>query len=107
MQQARTSKSSSQLDATNATNHVLPEPPKILKLRLTGKEEFDRDFIEVDVPPKRLTFRGLIEVVCEEFSVDPRGIVKIRKLPNTKLRRDAEVRRLQDYQELEVEMIDA
>ncbi len=80
-----------------------PAPVRILKMRLVGREEYDRDFIEVDVPPHCLTFRRLIEVICEEFSVDPKIIVKIRKLPNTKLRRDVEIQRLLDYQELEVE----
>ncbi len=49
--------------------------------------------------------RGLVHVICEEFSVEPAAIVKIRKLPNTKLRRDAEVQRLTDYQELEIEIV--
>jgi len=35
--------------------------------------------------------------------MDPRRVVKVRKLPNTRLRRDAEVLRLADYTELEVE----
>lgn len=81
-----------------------PQPSfRILKVRLVGREDYDRDFIEVDVPLKCLTFRKLIDVLCEEFSIDPGAIVKIRKLPDTKMRRDAEVRRLADYTELEVE----
>jgi hypothetical protein len=45
-----------------------------------------------------LSFRNLIEIVCEEFSINPKTIIKLRKLPNTKLRRDIEVIRLDDYQ---------
>ena len=71
-----------------------------------GREDFDRDFIEIDVPVNELSFRNLVEIICDELSVDPKTIVKLRKLPNTKLRRDIEVQRLEDYQELEVEVID-
>ena len=71
-----------------------------------GREDFDRDFIEIDVPINELSFRNLVEIICDELSVDPKTIVKLRKLPNTKLRRDIEVQRLEDYQELEVEIID-
>ena len=69
-----------------------------------GKPEFDSDFIEVDLQADTLTFRKLIEVICEEFSIDPKMIVKLRKLPNTKLRRDIEVQRMEDYQEVEAEI---
>ena len=75
-------------------------------MRLVGREDFDRDFIEIDVPINELSFRNLVEIICDELSVDPKTIVKLRKLPNTKLRRDIEVQRLEDYQELEVEVID-
>ncbi len=78
-------------------------PVRILKVRLSGRDEYDRDFIELDLPPQRLTFRGLVDAVCEEFSIDPKIVVKIRKLPNTRMRRDVEVQRLTDYQELEIE----
>ncbi len=80
---------------------------RILKIRLVGRDEYDRDFIEVDLPAHCLSFRRLVDVVCEEFSIDPNSIVKIRKLPNTRLRRDAEIQRLNDYQELEVETVEA
>lgn len=54
----------------------------------------------------QLSFRKLVEVFAEEFSINPKSIIKIRKLPNTKLRRDVEVYRLEDYQELEAEILD-
>ncbi|XP_059095348.1 ankyrin repeat domain-containing protein 40-like [Tigriopus californicus] len=86
-----------------------PPPVKsyrILKIRLVGKEHFDKDFIEVDIPSQELSFRRVIDVICDEFSVNPLTVLKVRKLPNTKLRRDVEVQRLADYQELEVEIAD-
>lgn len=79
---------------------------RILKVRLTGRPEFDPDFIEVDLACETLTFRKLVEVVCEEFSINPEAIVKLRKLPNTKLRRDIEVQRMNDYQEIEAVIVD-
>eukprot|EP00095_Tigriopus_kingsejongensis_P001698 maker-scaffold1305_size49401-snap-gene-0.16 protein:Tk01698 transcript:maker-scaffold1305_size49401-snap-gene-0.16-mRNA-1 annotation:"ankyrin repeat domain 40" len=79
---------------------------RILKLRLVGKEHFDADFIEVDMPCSELSFRKLIDVICEEFTVNPLTVLKVRKLPNTKLRRDVEVQRLDNYQEIEVEIAD-
>jgi hypothetical protein len=78
---------------------------RILKVRLVGREEYDKDFIEIDLPEEKLTFRNLIETVCEEFAIHPGSVVKVRKLPNTKLRRDVEIQRLKDYQELEVETL--
>ena len=78
----------------------------LTQVRLVGKPEFDRDFIEIDVPTTMLSFRNLIDIICEEFSINPKTIIKLRKLPNTKLRRDIEVVRLEDYQELEAEVLD-
>ena len=80
--------------------------PLSFQVRLVGREDFDRDFIEIDVPINALSFRNLVEIICDELSVNPKTIVKLRKLPNTKLRRDIEVQRLEDYQELEVEVLD-
>ena len=53
-----------------------------------------------------LSFRKLIDMTCEEFSINPKTIIKIRKLPNTKIRRDVEVQRLKDYEEIEFEVAD-
>ena len=69
-----------------------------------GHPDFDPDFIEIDLLSETLTFRRLVEAICEEFSIDPKTIVKLRKLPNTKLRRDVEVQRMEDYQEVEAEI---
>ena len=105
--------------AMNANSESLPVNPHplpqgqgqgqsnllILKVRLVGREEYDRDYIEIDFNRSKLTFRKLIDSVCEEFSIDPKLIIKIRKMPNTKLRRDVEVQRLEDYTELEIETV--
>ena len=71
-------------------------------LKLLGK-----DFIEIDLPITHLTLRYLIHTALTELQVidfadEHLKEVYVRKLPNTRLRRDIEVARLQDYQELEI-----
>ena len=43
--------------------------------------------------------------MCKEIGVNPHTVERIRKLPNTKLRRDVEVHRLENYTELELVQI--
>ena len=40
--------------------------------------------------------------MCQELGVNNDTVERIRKLPDTKLRRDVEVRRLEDYAKLEL-----
>ena len=42
------------------------------------------------------------DLMCKELGVNSATVERIRKLPNTKLRRDVEVRRLENYTELEL-----
>ena len=42
------------------------------------------------------------DLMCKEIGVNSATVERIRKLPNTKLRRDVEVRRLENYTELEL-----
>ncbi|KTG24944.1 hypothetical protein cypCar_00027892 [Cyprinus carpio] len=49
-----------------------------------------------------LTLRGLLRLCCRELDISAEHVEKIRKLPNTMLRKDKDVARLQDFQELEV-----
>lgn len=76
----------------------------VLKLRIADSEE--KDFIEVDLDRSNLTFRNLETLFCEELRIDPKNIKKIRKLPNTIVRNDKDMTRLQPYQELEVVLIE-
>lgn len=70
----------------------------------------DNDFIEIDIPLDDLTIRGFLGIALAEFHIpqyiklDPNGIY-IRKLPNTRLRRDIEIARLVDYEEIEIGFI--
>lgn len=72
----------------------------MLKLRLANIE--DPDFIEVELPNSELTFEKLVKVCCEELNINAQSITKIRKLPNTILRKDKDIQRLKNFQEIEV-----
>ena len=50
-------------------------------------------------------FLLLQDLMCKELGVNSAAVERIRKLPNTKLRRDVEVRRLENYTELELVQI--
>lgn len=72
----------------------------VLKLRIADTDE--KDFIEVDLHRRNLTFQTLEKVCCEELSIEAKNIKKIRKLPNTIVRNDKDMTRLLPFQELEV-----
>ncbi|KAM8947408.1 ankyrin repeat domain-containing protein 40 [Pelodytes ibericus] len=74
----------------------------VLKVRVQVTAPADNDFIEVEMDRDELTYRELLRVCCYELSVHPEQVEKIRKLPNTILRKDKDVARLQDFQELEL-----
>jgi len=74
----------------------------ILKVRVAGNE--DPDFIEVEMPGDSLTLEYLAVVAAEELGVETSQVERVRKMPNTRLRRDKEVARLTDYQEVELVM---
>ena len=73
-----------------------------LVLKVREAESAERDFIEVELPRSALTFENLVELCCKELEVEPCNVIKIRKLPNTIVRKDKDVLRLREYQELEV-----
>ncbi|OCT63049.1 ankyrin repeat domain-containing protein 40 [Xenopus laevis] len=74
----------------------------VLKVRIQSAAPGDNDFIEVEMDRQELTYRELLRVCCMELKVSPENVEKIRKLPNTMLRMDKDVARLQDFQELEL-----
>jgi len=76
------------------------ESETVLKLRLANQA--DTDFIEVDLMNSRKTLAELTTLITAELKISANDIVKIRKLPNTIIRRDKDVNRLKDYQEIEV-----
>ncbi|XP_061567314.1 ankyrin repeat domain-containing protein 40 isoform X1 [Cololabis saira] len=74
----------------------------VLKVRIQNPHTRENDFIEVELDRQELTYRSLLRVCCRELDISAEHVEKIRKLPNTMLRKDKDVARLQDFQELEV-----
>uniref|UniRef100_A0A673MMR1 Uncharacterized protein n=1 Tax=Sinocyclocheilus rhinocerous TaxID=307959 RepID=A0A673MMR1_9TELE len=74
----------------------------VLKVRIQNTNVRENDFIEVELDRQELTYRALLRVCCRELDISAEHVEKIRKLPNTMLRKDKDVARLQDFQELEV-----
>ncbi|KAI4822401.1 hypothetical protein KUCAC02_007952 [Chaenocephalus aceratus] len=74
----------------------------VLKVRIQNPNTRENDFIEVELDRQELTYRSLLRVCCRELDIGMEHVEKIRKLPNTMLRKDKDVARLQDFQELEV-----
>ena len=56
--------------------------------------------MEVEVPSP--TYPALLKACCEELEVQTSDVVKIRKLPNVWVRKDRDVQRMKEGQELEV-----
>ncbi|XP_057654548.1 ankyrin repeat domain-containing protein 40-like [Diorhabda carinulata] len=79
---------------------VLQNDDLVLKVRVHGSS--DPDFIEIEIPRWKLTYSHLMNVCCQELEILDSQVERIRKLPNTRLRKDSDVKRLRDYQALEV-----
>lgn len=109
------SSSRSNMDYTAAVKQnqkdttVMSQPPPtfvpdenevVLKVRLANSDE--RDFIEVELDRSKLTYEALLSLMCKELTVERRLVRKIRKLPDTVVRKDKDVKRLHDFQELEL-----
>ncbi len=83
---------------------VLPSTscPLLIKIRVSGSGE--SDFYEVELASP--TYDTLLKACAEEIEVESSLIVKIRKLPNILVRKDRDVQRLKEGQELEVVLKD-
>ncbi|KAM7334104.1 hypothetical protein ACRRTK_007424 [Alexandromys fortis] len=93
----------------NANPHLSIDPCKtdttvgpalVLKVRIQNSKE--NDFIEIELHRQELSYQNLLHVSCCELGIHPEQVEKIRKLPNTLLRKDKDIQRLQDFQELEL-----
>ena len=72
----------------------------VLKFRIAEAEE--EDFIEIELDRKCSSFSSLVDACLTEFGVDKSKLKKIRKLPNTIVRNDRDVKRLTQFQEMEI-----
>lgn len=79
-----------------------PVDPKELVLKARVAYSMERDFIEVEIDRNKLTYDTLLSLLTKELGVDKHMVHKIRKLPNTIVRKDKDVQRLVDYQEIEL-----
>ena len=75
---------------------------RIIKVRLNG----DEDFIETDIP-EDCTLEFLLDILSIEFDTFVSEIVKLRKLPNTLIRNDKDIKRLRNVQEIKMEVTSA
>lgn len=57
----------------------------VLKVRVQNPKEYD--FIEVELDRKQLNYQDLLKVCCCELGINSEQVEKIRKLPNTLLRK--------------------
>ena len=92
---------SASLQTTTYSSSLSPtsmSAPMLVKVRVADSGE--NDFIEVELPA--LSYAALLNACCEEMEIQPSEIAKIRKLPNICVRKDKDVQRMKDGQELEV-----
>ncbi|ERE67816.1 ankyrin repeat domain-containing protein 40 [Cricetulus griseus] len=75
-------------------------PELVLKVRIHNSKE--NDFIEIELHRQELSYQSLLQVSCCELGIHPEQVEKMRKLPNTLLRKDKDIQRLQDFEEIEV-----
>ena len=60
----------------------------------------DSDFVELEFCSP--SYQALLRACCEELELQPSDVLKIRKLPNVWVRKDRDVQRMREGQELEV-----
>ena len=72
--------------------------PFLVKVCVGGSG--DSDFVEVEVPS--MTYTALLRACCEELQIPTSNVIKIRKLPNVWVRKDRDVQRMKEGQELEI-----
>lgn len=59
----------------------------VVKVRIQNSNVRENDFIEVELDRQELTYRALLRVCCRELDISAEHVEKIRKLPNTILRK--------------------
>ncbi|XP_057573086.1 LOW QUALITY PROTEIN: putative ANKRD40 C-terminal-like protein [Hippopotamus amphibius kiboko] len=65
----------------------------------------ENDFTEVELDRQQLSYQNLLKVSCCKLGINPQQVEKIRKLPNTLLRKDKDILRLWDFQEVELTLM--
>lgn len=68
-------------------HYLLSSLELVLKVRIQNPSLRENDFIEIELDRQELTYQELLRVSCCELGVNPDQVEKIRKLPNTLLRK--------------------
>ena len=68
----------------------------VFKLRIAYST--DTDFIEVEIDRSELTYQQFMAVCCTELGLNTKYVERLRKLPNTRLRKDRDVQRLKEFE---------
>lgn len=68
----------------------------VFKLRIAYST--DADFIEVEIDRAELTYSQFMAVCCSELGLNSKYVERLRKLPNTRLRKDRDVQRIKDFE---------
>lgn len=79
-----------------------PEDERTLVLKFRIAESEEKDFIEIELDRKCSSFSAMVDACLTEFGVDKSKLKKIRKLPNTIVRNDRDMKRLTQFQEMEI-----
>ena len=79
--------------------------PFVAKIRCTNEGMTHGDFVEVDVPFR--SYDVLTKSICQDLSITPKAISRLRKLPDVWVRKDSDVRRMTDNVEIEVVLKDS
>ncbi|EFX89897.1 hypothetical protein DAPPUDRAFT_219955 [Daphnia pulex] len=82
---------------------VVHKKELVFKLRIAYST--DIDFIEVEIDRSELNYQQFLAVCCSELGLNSKYVERLRKLPNTRLRKDRDIQRLQDFQEIEVVLV--
>lgn len=66
-------------------------------MRIQNPSLRENDFIEIELDRQELTYQELLRVSCCELGVNPDQVEKIRKLPNTLVRKVRKVCYVVDF----------
>lgn len=100
--QRRRQNSNCELSTQNNTSSLAHGQSDELVLKVRVANSGDPDFIEVELPQSELTYYTLLRVCCDELGLSASQVVRIRKLPDTMIRKDKDVQRLNNFQEIEL-----
>jgi len=101
-----TTETTRKLSVSNGvTNGGESKCPRELIFKLRIAHTTDTDFIEVEIDRSELSYAQLMVVCCAELGLNAKYVDRLRKLPNTRLRKDRDVQRLKDFEEIEVVLV--